>query len=106
MNFEEVFGDKRGEILRIARDHGAMRVRLFGSFARGTAHEFSDVDFLIDLEPERHLLDLAAINVELEDLLGREVDVLTEAGVSRYIRQEVMSEALCLSIPDPRESSA
>lgn len=96
MNFEEAYGEKRKEILRIARAHGATRVRVFGSFARGTARESSDIDFLIDLEPERHLLDLAAIKVELEDLLGREVDVLTEAGVSRYIRQEVMREAIPL----------
>lgn len=94
MDFEEAFGDKRDEILRIARAHGATRVRLFGSFARGNADATSDIDFLIDLEQGRHLLDLAAIKVELEDLLGREVDVFTEAGVSRYIRREVVREAI------------
>jgi predicted nucleotidyltransferase len=96
MDFQEAFGDKREEILRIARSHGATRVRVFGSFARGTADETSDVDFLIDLEPQRHLLDLAAIKVELEDLLGREVDVLTEAGVSRYVRQDIVRGAVPL----------
>lgn len=96
MNFQEAFGDKREEILRVARSHGATRVRLFGSFARGNADEFSDIDFLIDLEQGRHLLDLAAMKVELEDLLGREVDVFTEAGVSRYIVQEVVREAIAV----------
>jgi predicted nucleotidyltransferase len=96
MDFQEAFGDKRDEILRIARSHGATRVRVFGSFARGTADETSDVDFLIDLEPQRHLLDLAAIKFELEDLLGREVDVLTEAGVSRYVRQDIVRGAVPL----------
>lgn len=96
MNFQEAFGDQRDEILRIARSHGATRVRVFGSFARGTAHQSSDIDFLIDLEPSRDLFDLASIKVELEDLLGREVDVLTEAGVSRYIRKKVVREAVPL----------
>lgn len=96
MNFQEAFGDQRDEILRIARSHGATRVRVFGSLARGTAHQSSDIDFLIDLEPSRDLFDLASIKVELEDLLGREVDVLTEAGVSRYIRKKVVREAVPL----------
>ena len=96
MDFQEAFGDKREEILRVSRSHGATRVRLFGSFARGIADESSDIDFLIDLEQGRYLLDLAAIKVELEDFPGREVDIFTAAGVSRYIRQEVIREAVAV----------
>ncbi len=71
-------------------------MRLFGSVARGTATPQSDVDFLIDLEPGRTLFDLAAIKLDLEDLLGRNVDVLTEASISKCIRADVVREAVAL----------
>lgn len=96
MDFQEAFGDKRDEILRIARAHGATRVRVFGSFARGTAHGNSDIDFLIALEPERDLFDLIAIELDLEALLGREVDVLTEGGISQRLRPKIISDAIPL----------
>lgn len=85
--------DKRAEIRRIAERHGARNLRLFGSFARGEARPDSDLDLLIDLEPGRHLLDLVAIKLELEDLLGREVHVVTEGAISKYIRDEVLRTA-------------
>jgi hypothetical protein len=88
--------DNRAEILRIAGKHGATRVRIFGSFGGGTARPDSDVDLLIDLEPGRHLLHLIAIKQDLEDLLGREVHVLTEAAISPYIRDEVLRSATAL----------
>ena len=72
--------DKRDEILRIAKANGAARVRVFGSFARGTARPDSDLDLLINLEPGRDLLDLVAIKQDLEELLGRQVHVVTEPG--------------------------
>ena len=86
----------RGEIVRIARTHGADRVRVFGSMALGCSHEDSDVDLLVDLQPGRSLLDLIAIKQDLEDLLGRRVDVLTEPAVSRYVRDEVVRAAIPL----------
>ena len=82
------------EIRRIAQRHGATRVRLFGSRARGEARPDSDVDLLIDLEPGRSLMDLASIKVDLEDLLGCEVDV--GQYVSRYIHDKVEREAVPL----------
>ena len=85
--------DKRTDILRIAKTHGATRVRVFGSFARGTARPDSDLDLLIDLESGRHLLDLVAIKQDLEDLLGREVHVVTEAAISPYFRDQVLRSA-------------
>jgi predicted nucleotidyltransferase len=88
--------DKRDEIFRIAGAHGAQNVRVFGSVSRGEAGTKSDVDLLVKLEPGRSLLDLIAIKQELEDLLGREVDVVTEDAVSPYIREQVLKEAVSL----------
>ena len=87
---------KRGEILRIAAAHGAQNVRVFGSVSRGEAGSESDIDFLVKLESGRSLLDLIAIKQELEDLLGCEVDVVTEDAVSPYIREQVLREAVRL----------
>jgi predicted nucleotidyltransferase len=86
----------RAEILAVAAQHGARAIRLFGSVARGDARADSDVDVLIDLEPGRSLLDLIAIKQDLEDILGRSVDVVTEAAISPYLRQRVLAEAIPL----------
>jgi predicted nucleotidyltransferase len=96
MGIDELLGEMREDIIRIARSHGARRVRVFGSVARGEAGPDSDVDVLVDLEPGRSLFDIIAIKQDLEDLLGREVDVVTEAAVSPYIRNEVLKEAVSL----------
>jgi predicted nucleotidyltransferase len=93
MDVDPLLNDKRAEIVRIAKVNGATRVRIFGSFARGTARPDSDLDLLIDLEPGRHLLDLVAIKQDLEDLLGRPVHVVTEAAISPYVRAEVLRDA-------------
>jgi len=71
-------------------------VRIFGSLARGDSGIDSDVDFLIELEPERSLLDIVAIKQDLEDLLQRKVDVVTESAVSPYIRREIVRQAISL----------
>jgi hypothetical protein len=81
------------EIRRIARRHGAMRIRVFGSHATGTASPSSDVDFLVELESRRDLLDLVALKQDLEELLGCPVDVVEEAGLSPYLRERVLREA-------------
>jgi predicted nucleotidyltransferase len=86
----------RLDILRIARSHGARRIRVFGSFARGEERQDSDVDVLVDLEPGRDLLDIVAIKQDLEALLGRKVDVVTEPAVSPYVRAAVLKEAAAL----------
>jgi predicted nucleotidyltransferase len=88
--------ERRADILRMARAHGATNIRVFGSRARGTARPDSDLDILINLEPGRHLFDLVAIKLDLQDLLGHKVHVVTEGGISRYIRDEVMRDAVPL----------
>jgi len=91
-----ILKEKRQEILRIAHSHGARDVRLFGSAARGEARPESDVDLLVKLDPDRSLLDIVAIKQDLEDLLHCQVDVLTEASISPYIREQVLKEAVSL----------
>ncbi len=93
MGIDVLVRDKRTDILRIAEANGATRVRIFGSFARGTAGQDSDLDLLIDLQPGRHLLDLVAMKQDLEDRLGRRVHVVTEAAISPYIRDEILRDA-------------
>jgi len=87
---------KRDEILAIARQHGARNVRVFGSIARGESKRNSDLDVLVELEPGRSLLDIIAIKQDLEDLLNIKVDVVTEAAVSPYIRDEVLRQLISL----------
>ena len=84
---------KRAEILRIAAAHGARHVRLFGSTVRGESTENSDIDFLVDLEPGRSLLDHAAMIVELEQALGCPVDVVPERGLRPRVRDAVLRDA-------------
>lgn len=88
--------EKKEEILALAGRYGAYNVRIFGSAARGQAEDDSDIDFLVDLEPDRSLFDLGGFLMELQDLLGARVDILTEKGLHWYIRDRVISEAVRL----------
>jgi len=92
MNIKEL-SEKRNEIVKIARRHGATNVRVFGSVARGDGDQDSDVDFLVDLERGRSLLDLGGLLMDLQTLLGTSVDVVTEKGLRSRIRERVLSEA-------------
>ena len=96
MNFSELLKDKREAILQIAAKHGARNVRVFGSVARGEADDQSDIDFLVDMEPGRSLLDLGGLLMDLQDLLGLNVDVVTERGRKPRIRERVLHEAVAL----------
>jgi len=90
---EDLVAAKRSEILRLAHDHGATRVRVFGSVARGESGPESDLDLLVDMEPGRGLFAIVAIKQDIEDLLGHEIHVVTEAAISPYIRDEILHEA-------------
>ena len=92
----EVLKAKREEILRLAARHGARNVRLFGSVARGEADTESDVDVLVDMEPGRSLLDMGGLLMDLQELLGCRVDVVTERGLRERIRERVLQEAIPL----------
>lgn len=81
-------------IRQAAAAHGARDVRVFGSVARGDESETSDVDFLVTLEPGRTLLDLARLEIQLESLLGRRVDVVTEAALRTPVRESALREAI------------
>ncbi|TRT81380.1 MAG: DNA polymerase subunit beta [Microcystis aeruginosa Ma_AC_P_19900807_S299] len=97
MTLKQLIQDKREDILKIATKHGAFNVRVFGSVARGEETENSDIDFLIDY-------DLAKTSpwfpggllVDLEDLLGCKVDVLTEKSLHHLIKQRILKEAIKL----------
>jgi len=84
--------EKAAQIRPLARAHGVVRLRVFGSYASGVAREASDLDLLVDLEPERDLLDLAGFKLDLEDLLGCKVDVVTEAALSPHLRDHILSQ--------------
>jgi predicted nucleotidyltransferase len=93
---EAILLEKRQQILSIADKYGAHNVRIFGSVARGDSHPDSDIDFLVDLEPDRSLFDLGGLLYELQSLLGVEVDVVTEKGLRERIRERVLREAISL----------
>jgi predicted nucleotidyltransferase len=84
------------DIVRIAASHGAQSVRIFGSRARGEGRVDSDLDLLVTLAQGRNLLDLIAIKQDLEDLLHCAVDVVTEEGLSPYLRDQILTEAQLL----------
>jgi uncharacterized protein len=86
------------DILRLAREHGASNVRVFGSRVRGDARADSDLDLLVTLDPTRSLLDLVALKQDLEDLLVWSVDVVTENSLSPYLRDRILAEALPLAL--------
>lgn len=88
----------REEILRLAAQHGARRVRVFGSVARREADAESDVDFLVEMEPGRSLFDMGALLVALEELLDCSVDLVTEESVHERMRQRVLREAIDLEM--------
>lgn len=94
MRADDRLRGKRKEILRIAAKYGARNVRVFGSIARGEADEQSDIDFLVEMEPGRSLLDLGGLQYELESLLGCRVDVVTVRGLKARIRERVLREAV------------
>ena len=87
---------KREDILRLAARHGARNIRIFGSVARGDAGPDSDLDVLVDMEPGRSLFDMGGLLMDLQDLLGCPVDVVTEKGLRERIRDRVLKEAVPL----------
>ena len=96
MGISERIRSRREEVLRVAALHGARNLRVFGSVARGEAGPGSDLDLLVDLEPGRSLFDLGGLLMDLQELLGCRVDVVTESGLRERIRERVLREAVPL----------
>lgn len=96
MSIRQLLQSKRSQILQIAARHGAQKVRVFGSVARGDARPDSDIDFLVDMEGGRSLLDLIELGQDLEELLEHKVDVLTDGGLSPHLEQRIHAEAVPL----------
>jgi uncharacterized protein len=86
----------RQKILDAAARRGVRNVRVFGSVARGDDRPDSDIDLLVDVEPGRTLLDVIALEQDLQELLGRRVEVLTDGGLSPYLQQRILAEATSL----------
>lgn len=96
MRVDELLKDKREEILKIAAKHGARNVRVFGSVATGYATQASDIDFLVEPGPETSPWFPVGLVDDLETLLGRKVEVVTEEALHWYIRERVLNEAVPL----------
>ena len=93
MTLDELVKEKREDILKLAAKHGARNVRVFGSVARGEAGPESDIDLLVDMEPGRSLLDLGGLWSDLNELLGRKVDIVTEKSIYWLLRRRILKEA-------------
>jgi len=78
----------------LLKKNDVVKAGIFGSYARGEMKKTSDIDFLIQLEMGRTLFDIIALKQDLEDLLGRQVDVVTERSLSPYLRDEIMKNAI------------
>jgi len=96
VTLETLRQEKKPDILRLAGIHGCRNVRVFGSVATGETNVSSDVDFLVDLDTGRGLLDLGALSSDLRDLLGVDVDLLESQSIHPYIRDRVLAESVPL----------
>lgn len=96
MTLHNLLDEKHDDILMLAERHGAYNVRVFGSVARGDARPDSDIDFLVEFRPGYGLIDRIALMQELQDLLGRHVDVVRERSLRDRIRENVLKDAVSL----------
>ncbi len=96
LGIKDLLSDKRNQILEIASKHGAYNVRIFGSVARGEATVDSDIDFLVELKPERTLLDQISLMQSLAKLLKCKVDVTEPSSLHECIKEQVLKEAIVL----------
>lgn len=93
MSTLNIIQSKRAVILALAAKHGASNVRLFGSVVRGEDREYSDADFLVDMQETRSLFDLIGLQQDIEKAIGRKVDVLSPNSINRYLKDRILHEA-------------
>jgi predicted nucleotidyltransferase len=96
MGIEALCKNHRNQILKLAAQHGAHNVRVFGSIARGEARPDSDIDFLVERGPDPSPFFPGGLLMDLQDLLGRRVDIVTERGLHASLRDRVLREAVPL----------
>ena len=96
MSTLDLLKTKREDILHLATARGARNIRVFGSVARGEDDKTSDIDFLVDMEPGKSLLDLGGLLMDLQELLGCPVDIVTERGLKTRLRDRILQEAVPL----------
>lgn len=96
LGVEDVVGDHRDAILKLAAEYGASNVRIFGSVARGEATPESDVDLLVSFPSDRSIFDLIGLWLDLKDLLGRDVDISTDNSLKDYVRPSALRDAVPL----------
>jgi len=96
MSKRDLLQTKRNEIVGIAEKYGARNVRIFGSVVRGEDRPDSDIDFLMEFGPATSLMDHAGIIVELEELLGCNVDVVNDRAIKLRLREPILREAVPL----------
>jgi len=96
MGIEELLKAKHREVMTLASKYGAFNVRVFGSVVRGEEGPDSDIDLLVTMEKGRSYFDLVGLWQDLEELLGRKVDVVTDGGLSPYLKDRILAEAVPL----------
>lgn len=93
MKAEKLLKEKRQAVMALVAKHGAQNPRIFGSVARGESGPESDIDLLVKMEEGRSLLDLSALILDLRELLGVKVDVVSEDGLYWLLRRRILKEA-------------
>ena len=93
---KRIIAERRKAILALADRYGVYDVRVFGSVARGDACDESDIDLLVKVRQGRSLFDLGGFLMDVQDLLGCKVDVLTDDGLKPRIRERVLREAVAV----------
>ena len=96
MDLRERIERKKEDMVRLADEHGAKNVRVFGSVARGQDKDASDLDVLVELDPGRSILDQVALQQDLSELIGVKVDVVVDGGISPYLEKRILAEAVPL----------
>jgi predicted nucleotidyltransferase len=96
VTLEELRRSKKEQILQVAASYGAHNVRVFGSVARGDSAAGSDIDFLVELDPDRTLMDLGGLLMDIQAILDAPVDVATERMLRPKVRQQALRDAVPL----------